>query len=202
VLVLVRCVLSWDLASTYKGVVCLTRHSFTCNRDITTVDPYFESQSPATGRKFEHVAQPTCPKSWKTDFTMMLKTNDICPSRRKIFVLVKLKFGHRTGSTLTTTLGTSARLLQCYQLLGPLHAKVVPDSCVHGQPNAHTRRQKAQLRSVAQDVPCTHSSLIRSECGKHLTAVLLPQPLTAVDPGNLRMCPLVPYLSSRAVRLL
>jgi hypothetical protein len=36
VLVLVRCVLSWDLASTYKGVVCLTRHSFTCNRDNTT----------------------------------------------------------------------------------------------------------------------------------------------------------------------
>jgi hypothetical protein len=43
VLVLVRCVPSWDLASTYKGVVCLTRHSFTCNRDITTCTAYLSA---------------------------------------------------------------------------------------------------------------------------------------------------------------
>jgi hypothetical protein len=36
-LVLVRCVPSWDLVSTYKGVVCLTRYSFTCNREIPSM---------------------------------------------------------------------------------------------------------------------------------------------------------------------
>jgi hypothetical protein len=36
VLVLVMCARSWDLASTYKGVVCLTRYSLTCNLETST----------------------------------------------------------------------------------------------------------------------------------------------------------------------
>jgi hypothetical protein len=44
------------------------------------------SRIPATARKLEHVAQPTRPKLWTNDFAMMFKTDQICPSRKRISV--------------------------------------------------------------------------------------------------------------------